>query len=174
MENRFKRAARTAADEIINAGKVGTTDVQANVDVKEEQDSNKAKDIVAEEKNEVKKIESDNTTKKSEIIEVQAEDDYYSYKKITPQHSKISKTSDKYKVNYSFEEETLQKFLHMYISEYASRGRVDNKYYSIIAAKAVELLYEVNYVLGKNGTHILQEDITVKEILRRLSKCEIE
>lgn len=146
MGNRFTKAAQGAAGQILNAGKL-----EQGEDQRKEKDDNKPKEF-----------------------EPILKDDYYSYKNITPQNSKISKTSDKYKVNYSFEEETLQKFLHMYISDFASKGRVDNKYYSIIAARAIELLYEVNYVLSKNDTYVLQDDITIKEILRRLSKCELE
>lgn len=144
MSNRFKKLAGTGAD-ILNAGKIIESENEANTDV--EQQSNRA----------IEEIES--------YIEP---NDYFAYKRIKPQNAKISKTSDKYKVNYSFPEEPLQKFQHMFINEFASRGIIDNKEYSTIAIKAVELLYEANYELNKKGINIFSRDLDPKDIIEYL------
>lgn len=140
-DNRFRKLAGNTGNDILNAGKS------------------------IENEN---KIEEQSNRETEDIVSINDPNDYYSYKRIRPQNAKISKTSDKYKVNYSFPEETLQKFQHMFINEFAGKGIIDNKEYSTIAIKAVELLYEVNFELNKKGISIFGRELDPKMIIEYL------
>lgn len=94
MSNRFKKLAGGAGVDILNAGK-----------------------IVEGENEENNTVEQQSHRETEETVSIIDPNDYFAYKRIKPQNAKISKTSDKYKVNYSFPEETLQKFQHIFINE---------------------------------------------------------
>lgn len=99
-------------------------------------------DIISEIGKQARKAEK--TVEKSTSEEVEKYSNYLVYKNI-PVNKAMQ--GDKYKVNFSLNKEVTQKIQHIQATE-----GVSIRDYSKIAELAIDLLYDVKYLLGQKGT----------------------
>lgn len=98
-------------------------------------------------------------------MEKYGNNEYYSYLKI-PVDS--SKNGDKFKANFSVEEEIMQKIKKIYGME-----GLNNRQYSQIAEKAIDILYDICFILKKEEISVFRDKLTAEEIIKKIKEIEI-